>query len=204
MAFSVEFERMKLVASKQKDDQKITLKDMCKQSSWIDEQFSLKILIQFSLADNRDALRGFLNGIILACLVHLSASLVITTYSVVIFSKIGATHIDPYVSTITIAVMQLIGTLCSTKFSDSLGRRKLLIISLLGSAFGLSTFSLYSYLRQNGYELTAFEWVPVASLSFVIFITSAGLFPLLFVCTVENFPTKVQCYSHVEIYLNSC
>lgn len=30
VAFSVEFERMKLVASKQKDDQKITMKDMCK------------------------------------------------------------------------------------------------------------------------------------------------------------------------------
>lgn len=29
--------------------------------------------------------------------------------------------------------MQLLGTLCTTKFSDSLGRKALLIISLLGS-----------------------------------------------------------------------
>lgn len=157
----------------------------------------------FSLAGNREALRGFLKGIILACLVHLSAALVIITYSVVIFDKVGVTHIDPYISAITIAIMQLIGTLCSTKFSDSLGRRALLIISLDGSAFGLFAFSLYSYLRQNGYELTAFDWLPVTSLSFVIFISSAGLMPLLFVCTIEGFPTKVHCI-HVDICLKSC
>lgn len=149
-------------------------------------------------------MRGFLNGIILACLVHLSAPLVIITYSVVIFDKIGATHIDPYISAITIAIMQLIGTLCTTKFSDTLGRIKLLTISLLGSSFGLLAFSLYSYLRQSGYDLTAFEWLPVASLSFVVFISSAGLIPLIFVCTVENFPSKVQCFHLLTFACKLC
>lgn len=140
---------------------------------------------------NQESIQGLLNGITLASLVHLSASLVIVTYSVIIFKEVGAVAIDPYISSIIIAVMQLLGTLCTTHLSDSLGRKILLITSLLGSAFGLLAFALYSYFMQYGYDLSAFTWIPVISLSFVIFIASAGIVPLVFLCTVENLPTKV-------------
>lgn len=203
IAFSIEFERLK-AASKQKESQKITMKDLCKQRSslfgqgCISEYLKLKLS---SFSGDREALKGLSNGIILASLVHLSASLVIVTYSVVIFDKIGATHIDPYISTISIGVMQIVGCLCTTTFSDSLGRKALLIISLLGSSFGLMLFSLYSYLKQNGYAITAFEFVPVMSLSFVIFISSAGILPLIFVCIVENLPSKVRLFAWFDFIL---
>lgn len=141
---------------------------------------------------NRQSLKGLLNGIVLASLVHLSAAVVITTYAAVIFTQIGVQHLDPYISSIVIAVVQIMGTLCSTHLADSMGRKILLIISLLGSAFGLFSFSMYSYLKHNGTNLSAYEWMPVTSLSFVIFIASAGIFPLIFVCTVENLPQKVS------------
>ncbi|XP_055295169.1 facilitated trehalose transporter Tret1-like [Sitodiplosis mosellana] len=170
IAFSAEFERQKVIAKKLKVDERIMLKDIF----------------------NRHSMKGLLNGITLAGLVHLSASLVIVTYSVVIFQKVGVVHFDPYISSITIAVMQIMGTLCTTHLSDSMGRKILLIISLLGSACGLFAFSLYSYLKENGSDLSAFEWVPIASLSFVIFIASAGILPLFFVVTVENLPSKIR------------
>lgn len=113
------------------------------------------------------------------------------TYAAHIFEQVGASQIDPYISSICIAVVQLIGTLCTTRFSDTLGRKALLITSLLGSAFGMITFATYSYLKHNGYELSAFEWVPVVSLSFVIFIASSGVVPLMFLCTAEGLPAKV-------------
>lgn len=129
---------------------------------------------------NREAMKGISNGVILASLAYTTGYLVFTTYSVVIFEMAGATHIDPHISSISLAVLQLIGNLCTTSFSDTLGRKALLIISLLGSAFGMLTFAMFSYLRHIGYDLTAFEWVPVISLSFVIFVASAGVVPLMF------------------------
>lgn len=105
---------------------------------------------------NRQSLKGLLNGIILASLVHLSASLVIVTYAVVIFKEVGVINIDPYISSIVIASVQIMGTLCTTHLSDSLGRKILLEISLLGSTFGLLSFSLYSYLKHNLSELNGY------------------------------------------------
>lgn len=140
---------------------------------------------------NRAALKGMSNGIILACLAHFTGYLVFIVYAVLIFKESGVTDIDPYISSIILAVLQLIGNLCTTYCSDSLGRKTLLIISLLGSAFGMFAFALYSYFKHNGFELHAFEWVPVTTLSFVICIASAGVVPLMFVCTVEQLPTKV-------------
>lgn len=141
---------------------------------------------------NREALKGLSNGIVLSSLVHLSGNLVFVTYAVVIFEKAGASQISPYVSSITIAVMQLVGNLCTTRLSDSLGRKKLLIISLLGTAFGLFSFALYLYLKSREVDVSTFEWIPVISLSFVIFAASAGVVPLMFVCTVEYLPSKVS------------
>lgn len=149
-------------------------------------------------------MKGILNGIILSSLAHFTGFLVFITYAAFIFVEVGATQNDPYISSITIAVVQLIGTLCATRFSDSLGRKALLIISLLGSSFGQLSFALYSYLKHNDYELSSFEWVPVASLSFVIFIASSGMVPLMFLCTAEGLPSEVSTdYFFISFFWNN-
>lgn len=148
---------------------------------------------------NRASLTAIINGSIISTLAHCSGFLIFITYGAYIFEEAATTHIDPYVSSIVLAILQLVGILCTTKFSDSLGRKALQIISLLGSAFGQLSFALYSYLRHIGYELTAFEWVPVVSLSFVIFIASAGVVPLIFVSSVESLPAKVLLASFFSI-----
>lgn len=112
-------------------------------------------------------------------------------YAVVIFEKAGASKIDPYTSSCMLAIAQIFGCLVSTKLADSLGRKLLMISSFLGSATGLFIFSVYLYLNQNGYDLSAFSWLPVATLSFIMFIASAGVGSLYAVCFVEYLPTKV-------------
>lgn len=128
---------------------------------------------------------------ILASCSHFSGFLIFITYASLIFETVGATQISPSISSICLAVLQLVGTMCAARFSDSLGRRRLLIISLLGSSFGMVSFALYSYLKQNGYTISAFEWVPVTSLSFLIFISAAGIVPSRILVTVESMPSKV-------------
>lgn len=112
-------------------------------------------------------------------------------YAVVIFEKAGASKLDPYTSSIMLAMAQIVGCLISTKLADSLGRKLLMITSFLGSATGLFILSVYLYLNQNGYDLSAFSWMPVTILSFIMFISSAGVGSLYAVCFVEYLPTKV-------------
>lgn len=111
-------------------------------------------------------------------------------YAILIFERSGA-HMSPYVSSIMLFVAQIIGCICSTGLADKLGRKILIIISLVGSAIGLTTLAVYLHLMENGVDTQLFTWVPVASLSFAIFIGSAGIVPLGAICTLEQLPSKV-------------
>lgn len=139
---------------------------------------------------NRDALKGLGIGFTLATLSTLTATFIITTYSVTIFQTLR-TSIDPYVSSITLAVALIWGAIISTYLADKLGRKKLNLISLSGTAFGLLIAALYHYLNINGIDLTSFAWIAVFSLCLSIIISAAGIVPLAMVCSVENLPSKV-------------
>lgn len=118
-----------------------------------------------------------------------TASFAIVNYSVMTFTKIGAS-IDPHLSSITLAVALILGSFTTTYLADKIGRRALNLVSLLGSACGLMTTALYYYLSISGYDLTSFAFIPVASLCFVIFVSAAGISPLSIICSVENLPSK--------------
>lgn len=152
----------------------------------------LIIFTVFSFLDNRKAMKGLGVGIALVVFAQFTANTAITSYSVMIFEKSGTTF-DPYISAIVLAVVLILGSFLGTYFADILGRRILNFISLAGAAIGLFVISLYQYLKLNGFELSAFEWVPIASLSFVIFISSAGIMKLSLLCSLENLPPKVSC-----------
>lgn len=126
----------------------------------------------------------------LSILSQMTGCFTFLSYAVLIFQR-SETSIDSYVSSIILAVMQLIGTMMTGLLADKFGRKLLMVSSLLGCAIGLAVLSVYLYLVQCGYELKAFALLPVICLSFVIFIGSAGVVGLLSVCTVENLPSKV-------------
>lgn len=104
---------------------------------------------------------------------ELTANHVIKTYAVTIF-KITNTTIDEHFSSIVLSLMFIVGSFLSSYLADIIGRKILNITSLAGSALGLFTLSIYYKFHINGYDVSEFQWVPVVSLSFVIFISSAG------------------------------
>lgn len=122
--------------------------------------------------------------------VQTTASFAIVSYSVMTFTKSGAS-IDPHISSITLAVVLLFGSLTTTYLADRLGRKLLCLISMMGSACGLFITALYHYLCVSGYDLSAFDWIPLISISAVIFLSAAGIAPLSIICSVENLPSKV-------------
>lgn len=125
---------------------------------------------------------------LLQCTLHFT----LITYAVLIFSRTGTHILDPHSSSIVLAVALLIGSLVSTYFVDILGRKISIILSVSGCVLGLSTMGLYQFLHVHNCDLSSFTWVPVVSLSFVIFMSSSGIMPLSTVCGIENLPTKVQ------------
>lgn len=137
------------------------------------------------------AIKGILFGISLGFLCQFPGGITFLNYAVIIFEKSGASYINPYESSILLAVAQIIGGLVSTKLADSLGRKLLMIVAFLSSAVGLFINALYLYLNQNGYELTSLSWIPVATISFNLFVSSAGIYSIMAVCFVEYLPTKV-------------
>lgn len=140
------------------------------------------------------AFRGLLFGITLGFLCQFPGGITFLNYAVLIFEKSGASKIDPSVAAIMLAIAQIIGCFFSAKLVDSLGRKLLMTISFLGPAIGLFLFSIYLYFIQNGYDLSTLAWFPVATLTFIQFIATAGCGSLYSVCFIENLPTKVQLF----------
>ncbi|XP_055307284.1 facilitated trehalose transporter Tret1-like [Sitodiplosis mosellana] len=163
-----ELERLNRIVNERKSDEKLQASDIF----------------------NRAVMKGLGIGISLAILAQLTANFPLVTYAVTILKKSG-TSFNPYASSIVLAVMLILGSSVNTYLADIFGRKRLNFISLTGSAVGQLATSLYHYLYISGYDLSLFSWVPVVSLSFVIFILAAGILPLQLICVVEYLPPKV-------------
>lgn len=135
-------------------------------------------------------MKGIIIGILLAYFSQLTGCLTIITYAVYILDRTGMT-LNPYWSSIVLAVMLIVGNLCTSYFADKFGRKTFSIVSLVGAASGLITLSAFLYLNKHGHDLSGYAYVPVFCLAFVVFITSAGIIPLSHVIRVESLPTKV-------------
>lgn len=68
----------------------------------------------------------------------------------------------------------------------------LMTISSIGTALFFSVLATYLYLKKTGVDLSNLGWIPIMSLSLVIFIASLGIISLPFVITTELMPTKVN------------
>lgn len=190
IALSGELDRLQSLARQRESTDKFNIHDICKFLN-INVKFSL-IQIQFiELPGNRKALKGILIGIIITLLNQITGCYIFLTYAVMIFAKIG-TSVHPYASTIILGIVQIAGTLLTTQLADRLGRKVLLIISLVGSVVGQLALATFLYLDKLGFDVALFDWVPVASTGFVIFIASVGIVPLMSICAVEMLSPKVS------------
>lgn len=112
------------------------------------------------------------------------------TYAVSIFELSGA-HFSPNMSSMILAIVQIIGTLVAAYLVDRLGRKILMSTSLVGCTAGLSAMGIYLYLNDQNYDLQYFSWVPVTSLAVVILISNVGVLPLSMIYLTETMPLKV-------------
>lgn len=66
------------------------------------------------------------------------------------------------------------------------------MISNIGTALGLIVMGVYMLVRSWGVDVDEFSWIPVTSLSFVIFVASLGILTLPLIVISETMPEKIK------------
>lgn len=117
-------------------------------------------------------------------------------YTGTIFQQSGS-ELDSNTCSIIVAAIQVAGVYTSSMLVDRVGRKALLLISTSGAAIALAMLGTFSYLHRLGADVQAFDFVPLLSFSFYVFITCIGIMPLPFVILAEILPPKV---SYLDIF----
>jgi hypothetical protein len=68
-----------------------------------------------------------------------------------------------------------------------------MIISTVGCCISLSLLGTYSYLKDNGYDMAPYAWLPLTCLSLFMLVGSLGVFSLHFTIISEVLAQKVVC-----------
>lgn len=116
-------------------------------------------------------------------------------YASDIFMRSGST-LSPSISSIIVALIQLAGSVVSVFVTEKVSRKLLYTITSLLTMLGLLTFGMHGFLREF-FDMHEFNWIPIASMSLVIFAASIGILPLTFTMLSELLPVRV---SHVHTF----
>jgi len=101
-----------------------------------------------------------------------------------------------------VAVIQLVGSGVSVLVTEKVSRKLLYSISCCTTMFGLLAFGTHGFLKGI-LDITQIDWIPIASMSLVIFAASVGILPLTFIMLSELLPLRVRASSlgFVNIFL---
>lgn len=102
------------------------------------------------------------------------------------------TGIDAGIATIIVGTMQVIAVFVSSIVVDKLGRRLLLIPSIIVMAICTLLLGAYFYLKDNGNDVTNLGWLPIASLCVFIVLFSLGFGPIPWMMMGELFAPDIK------------
>ncbi|XP_062551189.1 LOW QUALITY PROTEIN: facilitated trehalose transporter Tret1-like [Armigeres subalbatus] len=146
--------------------------------------------LQLSDFVSPQARKGLFIGIFLLFLNQFCGVFAILTYAVSIFQESGS-NMSPGASAIIIAAIQIVGTVASFIFIDLTGRKVLLLISTFGTGLGVSCLGTFSWLKERQFDLSGYGWIPIVSLSVMVFLFCVGLCNIPFFIIPEILPTKI-------------
>lgn len=132
-----------------------------------------------------------MQAIMLPIFLQVSGSLILITYATLIIEKSG-TKVPLKMATVLLGITQMFGSVLLTQLVDRLGRKILLVASLLGCALTHSVLAAYLLLISKKYDVEMFHWLPVACMVLAVVSSAMGITSLTFVCLVESFPIKMR------------
>ncbi|XP_060868900.1 facilitated trehalose transporter Tret1-like isoform X1 [Metopolophium dirhodum] len=112
-------------------------------------------------------------------------------YTVKIFKEAGST-IDENLCTIIVGIVNFLSTFIATGLIDKLGRKILLYASSATMAVTLITLGTFFNYKNNGYDVSQYGWLPLASFVFFIIGFAIGFGPIPWLMMGEILPAKIR------------
>lgn len=137
--------------------------------------------------------RSFLIGLILMNSVCFSGAFTLSNYYETIFKEAGSS-LTPTLSSIIVGTIQSVGVLSATLVIEKIGRKILTLTSAYLSALFLAILGTYAFLQEAGLDLNSFKWIPLASLSTLVFVASNGVTSVPYVIVGEIFKQNVRSF----------
>lgn len=119
-----------------------------------------------------------------------SGAFVLLSYTETIFRDAGSS-VSPELSSIIVAILQILGSYVATFLVESAGRKFLIITSSCLAATFLTLMGVYSLMQTLGYCTTQLSWIPIVCLSTVVFVAANGSASLPYVVLCEILSQKV-------------
>lgn len=92
-----------------------------------------------------------------------------------------------------IGALLFTGSLVSLTMLDKFSRKFLYSITTFGNIVGLLAMGIYSYFKTYA-DVSDFKFIPVASLSLIIFSASVARLPLTFIMMAEIMPQNIRSF----------
>ncbi|XP_063918717.1 facilitated trehalose transporter Tret1-like [Zophobas morio] len=145
---------------------------------------------------SRIYMKGLVISFVLILTQQLSGINAILFYTEEIFQDAGANGLSPEVSSIIIGLVVFLSSFGTPFLVDRLGRKLLLLVSLLGVSLAHVTFGVYFYFKASpNYDATPISFLPIVSLITFIIMYNIGLGPIPWTVSSELFPTSVKPYA---------
>lgn len=87
----------------------------------------------------------------------------------------SGSSLSPNVSAIIVASLQLVGSCFAMYLVERAGRRPLLLLSCAGMCVCHCVIGTFCYLQNLQYEVSAYSWIPMVTLSTFMIIYSLGM-----------------------------
>ncbi|RZF43733.1 hypothetical protein LSTR_LSTR009156 [Laodelphax striatellus] len=136
-------------------------------------------------------LKAFVLSLGMMVFQQLSGVNAVIFYSGQIFESAGSS-LSSQMASIVIGVMQVSATYCSTLLVERTGRRFLLLLSDSVMAICLLVLGIYFHYQEQKVDLSAWGWVPLASLSLFIVVFSLGFGPIPWIIMGEIVPGNLK------------
>jgi len=137
------------------------------------------------------AKRGLFIGLGVMLLQQFTGCNAVIFYATFIFKEAGSA-MEPNTSTIIVGVMSVLATYISTLIVDRLGRKILLLCSIVVMGICTLLIGAFFYMKSNDYDVSAIGFIPLASMCMFIILFSLGFGPIPWMLIGEIFPAQIK------------
>ncbi|XP_026479970.1 facilitated trehalose transporter Tret1-like [Ctenocephalides felis] len=142
------------------------------------------------LVTSKCSRRGLTIGLILIFFQQSSGLFAVLSYASLILEQAGITNLTPNQAAVILGAIQVFGGLLSSVLVERAGRKVLICVSSSFVGICLAALGTHAGLREKGYDVTGWSWVPVTSLCGAVLFAGFGIGNLPFVVISEIFENK--------------